>query len=295
MKDKYVLISPVHNEERHIDGLVGSVVSQTVRPQLWLLVNDASSDATGSMIARYSTKYDFIQHIDLQRTGMNTYYGRKVLVFQAGYRTIKDRGDYDFIGNLDADVLMKPTYYENILREFAKDPALGIAGGFYVYLSQGRLQRVLFNALSVPGCALMFRRECFEEIGGYVPLKHGGEDTLAEIMARMNGWRTRSFPEHTVVQRRFVGTAEKSLVRARFCQGLAEHSVATHPLFMLAKSLRRVVLERPYVVASAARVAGYLYAYCTREQRQIPREAVRFVRQEQMGRLLDVLRRPSRE
>ncbi len=287
MNDRYIVISPVHNEEKHIDGLVESVARQTIRPQLWLFVDDSSTDATAQMIKRYESMYDFIKYKYLPRGELNTYYTRKTLVFLAGYEALQGMEDYDFIANLDADIILTPVYYEGILREFHRNPQLGLAGGVYAYERNGRIERVLFDTSSVPGSIQMFRRACYEQIGGYTPLTYGGDDTLAGIMARMHGWMSMSFPEHQVIQRRTVGTAEtNSILKARFRQGLTEYGVATHPLFMLVKSCRRAVRERPYVIGSLVRLAGFFYGCCRGHKRQMPREAVRFVRREQMKRLL---------
>ena len=133
----------------------------------------------------------------------------------------------------------------------------------------------------------MFRRECYEQVGGYVPLKYGGDDSLACIMARMRGWETRCFPGYEAVHYRPVGTGVGiSPLHGKFRQGLAEYQLGTHPAFMLAKTLRRTYRERPYLLASVARIAGYVYAHLKREDRSIPKEVVSFYRREQIKRLV---------
>ena len=286
MKTSYILISPVHNEEAHLDALIDSVVNQTVLPRKWVLVNDASTDDTARIIAQHEAKHEFIKLLHLPRDGEEAYYSRKTVVFLAGYEHIRDRCDYDFIGNLDADIILPPTYYEGILNEFDRNPHLGIAGGTYVYGSENRREKVLFDELSVPGSAQVSRRECYEQVGGYIPLRYGGEDTLTQITARMHGWQTKAFPAHAVLQQRAVGTAETgSVLRARFRQGLSDYGVATHPLFMLAKLLRRAFREKPYVSGSFARFFGYTYGCLLGEQRKLSRDVMTFVRREQLRRL----------
>jgi len=291
VRDKYILISPVYNEEDHLDALVQAVVNQTILPQIWLFVNDGSTDATGDLIDRYSAQYEFVGQLRLSRDNSRTYYSGKTHAFLAGYQHIKDRCEYDFVANLDADVVMRTSYYEDIMREFDANPRLGVAGGKYSYNRGHRVCKVLFDELSVPGSVQMFRRECYEEIGGYLPLKYGGDDTLATITARMRGWETKAFPEYEVLQRREVGTTDTgSVLRARFRQGLTEYGVATHPFFMLVKSANRALREKPYVFGSATRLLGFLYGYLRREERRIPLEAVRFVRREQMRRLMNAIK-----
>ena len=130
-------------------------------------------------------------------------------------------------------------------------------------------------------------RACFEEIGGYIVCPNGGEDTCAEIMARMHGWQTWSFPDIKVIHQRPVGTAGGvGILGARFRLGLTDHCVATHPLFMLAKCLRRCYKEKPYIVSGLSRLIGFFCGYLKRTKRQLPAAAIRYVRREQMRRLL---------
>jgi hypothetical protein len=205
----------------------------------------------------------------------------------AGYKQI-EKLDFDFLGVLDADIILEPTYYEGILAEFDRDPKLGIAAGAFVYEINGHREKYLMAKLHTSGSHQVFRRECYKAIGGYVPLKYGGDDSLADIMARMHGWKTSSFDEYTAIQRRIVGTAgDKSLLLARFHQGLSEYVLGMHPLFALAKSFRRVFLEKPFLLAAMARLSGFLSGYClVGKNRKVPDEVVSFVRKEQIKRLV---------
>jgi biofilm PGA synthesis N-glycosyltransferase PgaC len=148
------------------------------------------------------------------------------------------------------------------------------------------LRELVVDRYSTPKALQVFRRACYEQTGGYIPCRNGGEDSCAEIMARMHGWRTWSFLDVKAIHRRPVGTGDgRAMAHARFRQGLADYCVGTHPVFMLAKCLRRCFTERPYVLSGLARWAGFLYGYLVREQRQIPDQARRYVRQEQLRRL----------
>lgn len=292
MKTRYVLVTPVHNEIRVIESLLRSVLSQTILPQKWVMVDDASTDGSTEIIRKYSKQHDFIIYHRLERESTESHYARRAHVFSVGYELIKSLNlSYDFIGSLDADITLKPTYYQCILEEFDENPQFGIVSGVYVDKIGNRLQKVLIDINHTPGAIQMFRRECYEAIGGYMPLKYGGDDTWAEIVARMKGWQTRSFSQYVVFHSRPVGTSDgKSILHARFLQGLTEYSVATHPVFMLAKSMRRVFLEKPYFTGSLSRLAGFIYGYWLREERKIPPEVISFVRKEQIKRLFACIR-----
>jgi glycosyltransferase involved in cell wall biosynthesis len=291
VKTKYILVTAVHNEEELIEGTIKSVIAQTIRPRKWIIVDDDSTDGTIGIVKRYEAQYDFIMSLRLKRGHVESYYGHKVVVFRTGYEKVKSL-EYDFLGALDADITFEPTYYEKLLTEFDRNSKLGIAAGAYLYEVDGHRQKVLIDELCTPGSNHVFRRECYEQIGGYISLKYGGEDSLADVLARMHGWETRNFENCRVIQHRIVGMRDgKSILQARFRQGLTEYGIVTHPLFMLAKSLRRAFLEKPYLIGSLARLAGFLYGYWLREERDVPSEAAHFIRKEQIRRLFSYISR----
>jgi len=211
----------------------------------------------------------------------------------AGFKKIKTI-EFDYLAILDADITLPNNYYEQIFDRFRQDERLGVASGVYQDLVDGKLYRVLNDRRSTPKAIQVFRKNCFEQIGGYLPLKYGGEDTCSCIIARMNGWKSWSFPELCVVHNKPVGTGHAgNMLKVRFRHGLNEYALGTHPLFMLLKSLRRCIKERPIISGGMARITGFLYGYCLREKRQIPDEMVRFIRKEQIGRLFNFNRIPE--
>lgn len=290
MKTKYVLITPVHNEEAYIEAVLKSVIAQSIRPDKWVLVNDASTDGTEDIIKRFMDRYNFIEIHRPQIDNPVSYYSRRTQVFLSGYKKI-EKLEYDYVATLDADLTMEPTYYESILKEFDRNSRLGIATGVYLDKVNGRLRKIIRDHSSTPGGLQMFRRECYESIGGYIPLEYGGDDALADIRARMNGWETRSFPRYPAIHHRPVGTRGGThILRARFRQGLAEYNIGTHPLFMLAKSVRRAFLEKPYLLGSAARFLGFWSGYLHSAKRESPTDAIAFFQKEQIRRLWECMR-----
>ena len=143
-------------------------------------------------------------YLRIERGSIETYYSRRTCVFLAGYDSVKET-EFDFIGALDADLTLQPEYYESILTEFERNPKLGIASGVYINKVNGRLEPVVRDHSSTPGGLQLFRRECYEAIGGYRPLPYGGDDSLADTMARMNNWQTQSFPQYQAIHHRPVG------------------------------------------------------------------------------------------
>jgi glycosyltransferase involved in cell wall biosynthesis len=231
VKRDYVLVTPVYNEASLLPDLVASVGSQTVLPKRWVIVDDGSTDATPDILEQCAKEHGFIVIMRLERLNVETYYGRKVFVVMEGIKALQE-DSYDFLGVLDADITMAPSYYVDMLAEFDRDPQLGLASGVYLDNIDGQLHEVLIDPAHVPAALTLFRRECYEDVGGYIDQKYGGEDTYVEIMARLHGWKTRSFSQYRVVHHRPVGTGQgASILRARFRQGLTEYDVATHPYF----------------------------------------------------------------
>ena len=282
----YVLITPAYNEAAFIGQTIESVTVQTRLPLKWIIVDDGSTDQTADIVHHYAAHLHFMQYCHRVRQSCDTYYGSNVYAILQGYAQLKSL-DFDYLAILDADVVLCPDYYEQIFRRFEANHDLGIATGTYLEEVDGRMMEAMIDRRSTPKALQVFRRACYEQIGGYIPCPNGGEDTCAEIMARMNGWQTWSFPEIRVIHRRPVGQGKGgTLLRSRFRQGLSDYCVATHPVFMVAKTLRRCIKEKPLMLSGLARLCGFTYGYLTRAPRQIPRDARRYVRKEQMRRLL---------
>jgi biofilm PGA synthesis N-glycosyltransferase PgaC len=281
----YVLITPAYNEGRFIAKTIEGVLAQTQPPLRWVIVDDGSTDDTWDTVRRYADRCGFIDSYQRRRAAGETYYGSNVRAILEGYARVQDL-DFDYLGVLDADMVLCPCYYEEIIRRFEANRDLGIAAGTYVEEVAGGWQEAFIDRRSTPKALQVFRRACYGQIGGYVPCPNGGEDSYTEILARMHGWQTWSFPDLKAVHQRPVGTGDgRSILRAKFRQGLTDYCLATHPVFMMAKCLRRCFRERPYGGAGLARLAGFAYGYLVHERRQIVDDARRYVRKEQMRRL----------
>jgi glycosyltransferase involved in cell wall biosynthesis len=278
----YVLATAAYNEEAYLERLIGSVVSQTVRPKKWIIVSDGSTDGTDEIAQRYANQYSFIQVLRITEEHPRNF-AAQVNAINAGFAQLKGM-DYAYIGNLDADVSFEPSYFAALLDTFEKNPDLGVAGGSICEEHGAEFSARRGNRVrSVPLAVQLFRRECYEAFGGYVPLKYGGPDWYAEIVARMKGWRVESLPELRAFHHRPTGTADR-LLRYVFSQGCLDYSVGSYPLFEILKCIRRLP-ERPLITGAVVRLAAFAWSYCRREKRQVPQEIVDFLRSEQRERL----------
>jgi biofilm PGA synthesis N-glycosyltransferase PgaC len=292
-KTKYIIITPAYNEAEYIECTIRRVLAQSVLPYKWIIVDNNSTDDTAKVIQQYAAEYRWIQYVYRTKEPSQSYYSSGVHAIMAAYEQVKTI-EFDYLAILDADISLPEDYYEQIFDRFDQDERLGVASGVYQDLVNGKLYRVLNDRRSTPKALQVFRKACFEQIGGYLPLKYGGEDTYSCIMARMNGWKSWSFPELCVVHNKPVGMGHAgNLLKVRFRHGLNEYGLATHPLFMLFKSLRRCIKERPIILGGIARMAGFIYGYYLRERRQIPDDVIHFIRNEQIGRLFNLNRIPK--
>lgn len=288
----YVIITPARNEEAFIEKTIQSMVSQSVLPRKWVIVSDGSTDATDEIVKKATEKHSFIEFVSASTIGQRNF-GSKVNAINAGYKRLKNT-EYKFIGNLDADVSFHPNYFEMILKQFNKNSKMGIGGGIIQELINRKyvVQNISLN--SVAGAVQLFRRKCYEDIGGYQPLSTGGVDAAAEIMARMKGWEVRTFPEFKVLHHRRVDIAHGNIFRSKFLAGIRDYSLGYHPIFYSLMCCYRVV-DRPYIFGSLVRMFGYWWSKISRYERQLPLEVVKYLRTEQKQRLKDLflIRRKS--
>jgi poly-beta-1,6-N-acetyl-D-glucosamine synthase len=151
------------------------------------------------------------------------------------------------------------------------------------------------NSTHVSGACQMFRRECFEEIGGYVPVKVGAVDWIAVTTARMRGWQTRTFTEKVCFHHRKlgVGSGSHGKLHMRFHYGRKAYYVGGHPLWECLRGLFQV-REKPFVLGGLWFIAGYVWAALRRSERTVSSELMRFHRAEQMARLRALFTRRSK-
>ena len=279
-------MTAAYNEERFIEGIIQSVLAQTLLPTKWVIVSDNSIDRTDEIVESYQRRHDFIHLLHITRApGRN--FGSKVIALQKANKLLKGV-EYDFIGNVDADVSLERSYFENLINHFQQHPELGLAGGF-VYENSGiGYHSIRMNDVrNVGHAAQLVRRECYEAIGGYAVLKYGGEDSYAQAQARMNGWYVEALPELKIFHHRHTTGGSNPLSNS-FRQGRQDYSFGSAPLFEILKCLRRIP-EKPYFGHTLARLAGFLWPYICREPRAVGDKVVSFLRREQKGRISRLL------
>ncbi len=281
----YVLITPARNEELFIEKTIKSVISQTVLPEKWIVVSDGSTDSTDEIVKKYLSRHGWIQLIRMPEK-RNRSFAAKVGCFNAGYERLRNT-QYDVIGNLDADISFEENYIAFLLSRFAERPDLGVAGTPFIEGEYSSTADSFEGEKHVAGGCQLFRRSCFEDIGGYKPIKEG-IDWLAVTTARMKGWRTQSFRDMYFIHHRKMGTGESNQLSSLFRYGGKDYMLGAHPFWVMLKIIYRIK-SRPYLIGSIVHASGYLWSLL-RIERPISRELVKFNQKEQMQKLKLILK-----
>ena len=286
----YVLITPARNEADFIELTLNSVVAQTVRPVKWVIVSDGSTDGTDDIVRKYAAEFPWIKLVQMPERRERHFAG-KALAVNIGQKTLVELR-YDIIGNLDADVSFDPGYFAFLMDRFAENPKLGVGGTAF---REGDLSyNYEFVGIEhVSGMCQMFRRECFEAIGGYPAIPSGGIDLIAVLSARSKGWETRTFVERSFIHHRSQGGALHTGLRERLYMGRKDYLLGNHPVWEIFRSLYQMK-HKPYVIGGILVLGSYLWNLLRGVEKTIPEELMILRRNEQMTRLKSMLQRRFR-
>jgi len=284
---KYVLITPARNEVDFIELTINSVVSQKIPPIKWVIVSDGSTDGTHDIVTKYAAVHPWIELVRMPERRERHFAGKAHAV-DVGCSRLTGL-PYDVIGNLDADVSFESDYFAFLMDRFAENPKLGVCGTAF---QEGNLSyNYEFVGLEhVSGMCQMFRRECFEAIGGYPPIKSGGIDLIAVLSARAKGWETRTFVEKTFVHHRTQGGALHTGLRERLYMGRKDYLLGNHPLWEIFRSIYQMQ-QKPYFIGGFLVLSAYLWNSLRGAERTIPEDLMSLRRRDQLQRLKLVMQR----
>lgn len=279
---RYVIVTPVRDEARYVGNTLASVGSQTILPCQWVIVNDGSGDATGEIVERYAAGRPWMTIIHRQDRGYRSAGGGVIDAFNAGYANVRF-ARWNYIVKLDGDLSFASDYFERCFERFEADARLGIAGGTIYRVEQGGpvIDSAGDPAFHVRGATKIYRRACWNRIA---PLPAApGWDTIDEVEANLRGFHTRTFADLQVIQHKPTGAADGTW-RNAFKNGRANYLAGYHPLFMLAKCIRRAS-RAPLSVEPFALIAGFLSGYFKKLPHEAGDDVVRYLREQQIRRL----------
>jgi len=255
----YVIVSPAKDEESYIEFTIQSVIKQSIKPVLWVIVDDGSKDKTPEIVRHWSDVYSFIQLLRNPGNGDRQPGARVVRAFNYGYKVAKAI-PHDLVVKLDCDLSFEADYFEKILKRFQENKQLGIASGVYFERNKNGLwEEIQMPWYHAAGACKVVRRTCFEEIGGFIAA--AGWDTLDEIRAMTKGWHTGHFRDLEIKHHKAEGSGI-GIIKTSIMHGEIFYRLGGNKLFLLAKSLRRMT-KKPYVTAGLALIWGYLRSALT--------------------------------
>ena len=297
-RSRFCLVTPCRDEARYARRALESVLAQTTRPDLWVIVDDGSTDQTPAILAEYAARHPFIRIVRRPDRGDRKLGGGVIDAFYDGYDTI-DPSQFDFVCKLDLDLDLPPRYFELLLARMKGNPRIGTCSGKPYFFPPGDpdlpvrfpltdtshlVSEKIGDDVSV-GAAKLYRTTCFLQIGGFVrQVMWDGIDTHR---CRQLGWIAASWddPELRFIHLRPMGSSHKNWWTGRVRWGFGQYFMGTTPVYMIAASIYRMT-RPPLVVGGVAMLKGYFGSMLARERRYGDAEFRRFLRRYQWACLL---------
>ena len=262
---KYILVTPCKNEGTNLPNLIRSLTLQTRKPVLWVIVDDGSTDRTPEIIEEAVERQNWIKGIRLDSNNRDLGLNLTQVVkrgFEFAIEYCKNNGiDYKYLGNVDGDITLEHTFFENIIKEFENDPKLGIASGGTNHIVGDRVIHAKLRDDEPSGGHMVIRRECYEDCGG-IPLSYA-LDSVLKAKARLRGWKTRRFETAIATEIRDVGSAE-GYWKGFMHDGRSDYYLGYHPVHVVIKGMK--FCKRPWY-GGIAYLSGYLNSLIRRKDR----------------------------
>lgn len=280
---QYLVISPCRNEMEFLSKTLDSVIAQSLRPALWVIVDDGSTDETPAILADYAARHDWIRVVPKPDRGHRAVGPGVIEAFYAGLETVSE--DFPYLCKLDLDLDLPPRYFESLIERMEADPRIGTCSGKpYVRRGDQLVSERRGDEMSV-GMTKFYRATCFDAIGGFV--REVMWDAIDCHKARQLGWKAVSWdhPDLNFEHLRPMGSSEMSIYEGRRRHGRGQWFMGSDPLYYFATCVFRG-LEPPYVLGGMAMLQGYLGAWM-RGARQLDDPELRaFIRRYQRQALL---------
>jgi len=264
-RGQYALISPCRNEAQYMRQTLDTVIAQTLRPALWVIVDDGSTDDTPRVLAEYAARHDWIRIVTRRDRGHRAVGPGVIDAFYAGFETITPEA-FEFICKLDLDLRLPPRYFAILVERMHANPRLATCSGKAWIEQDGRLQDERHGDENSIGAAKFYRTTAFRQIGGFV--REVMWDGIDGHECRRRGWIARSWndPALRFVHLRPMGSSQQSIYTGRMRHGFGQYFMGTGLLYMVASALSRAN-QKPYVLGSLAMVWGWLRSALQRAPR----------------------------
>ncbi|MFD0978634.1 glycosyltransferase [Tropicimonas aquimaris] len=292
---RYLLVSPCRNEAAYLRRTLDAVVAQTERPELWIVVDDGSTDETPAILADYAARHEWIRVVPKPDRGHRAVGPGVIEAFEAGLAAAPPLDGFDYLCKLDLDLDLPPAYFATLMDRLEADPRLGTCSGkpWYRTASGAWISEKCGDEASV-GMTKFYRTSCFREIGGFV--REVNWDSIDCHKARQLGWTARSWddPEIRIEHLRPMGSSQRGIVSGRRRAGYAQYFMGTDPLYFTATALYRMT-RPPYVIGGLAMLWGYGESWLAGKPRQKDAALIAFIRRYQRRALTVGKRRALEE
>ena len=230
----YILVTPVKNEEANLPFVLKSVIEQTVRPKVWLIVDDGSNDKSSQIIRNAEAKYGWIKSINLAPHPRDITFHYS-FVCKMGFDWIisycnENKIEYQYIGLLDADTELSHFFFNSLIKAMQNDASLGIVSGGIYHIVNGGLVWNHSNENLPAGTGRLWRKECFLQTGGYVV--EPSPDSISNVKALLRGWKIKKYKNIIAVERRMTSSAE-GLWKGHNINGKVSYYLNKHPILVL--------------------------------------------------------------
>jgi hypothetical protein len=254
----YLVISPCRNEAACMRRTLDSVIAQTLRPALWVIVDDGSTDETPAILADYAARHDWVRVVRKPDRGHRAVGPGVIEAFYAGLETVS-LGDFPYLCKLDLDLDLPPRYFETLIERMEADPRIGTCSGKPYVRRHGHLVSERRGDEMSVGMTKFYRRACFEAIGGF--RRAVMWDAIDCHKARMLGWKAVSWdnPDLNFEHLRPMGSSQTSIWTGKRRHGAGQWFMGSDPFFYLASCVFRMA-EPPYLLGGLAMLQGYVAA-----------------------------------
>ena len=284
-RPRYAVVTPCRNEEAYLPRIIESVVNQTMRPAVWVIVDDGSDDQTAAIVEEAARAHDWIHLHKRPDRGARAVGGGVVEAFNDGLRQIV-LSDYDYVCKLDADLGLPERYFESIVELMEADPVRGnLSGKTYIQTGSGRWVSERMGDENAIGPAKFYRVACFNDIGGFV--KQASWDGIDGHRCRMHGWIAESIDREDLRIRHYrpQGTSQVSVWTGRKRWGRGKYFMGSSIMYVTAVSVYRMI-ERPFIIGGFGILCGYVISWMRRDERYDDRDYLRFFRRYERNSLL---------
>lgn len=279
-----IVVSPGRNEAAYMRRTLDSMVAQTQRPALWIIVDDGSTDDSPQILAEYAAQHDWIRVLSKPDRGHRAVGPGVIEAFYFGLDTV-DMDAYDYLCKLDLDLDLPPRYFEILTSRMQADPRIGTCSGkAYFRNAAGQLVSENIGDEMSLGMTKLYSVACFRQIGGFV--REVMWDGIDCHKARQLGWTPVSWddPDLRFEHLRPMGSSEQGIYTGRRRHGFGQYYMGTHPLFLIASAVNKM-RQPPFVLGGLAMLQGYFGAMLRRAPRHGDTDLVGFIRSYQLQAL----------